>query len=636
MAQNNQRPGITCEQADLLMVPVWKNRKDWVTRRESEAFNAHLHVCSFCAREFKETTRLMDFLQDNWTGIKGNSQNQSIPTESEAPEKQEMQRTTPGFANIPEAWADFQRCCPEFSEVGLPSSNPSMFATQDAQIEETEMSRITGCRGLRGRGGWLTGIAACLIIGGLIWMQFHGIASHLNQVPPAQSLIPDAGEIVYVKQVMPDGTNITLPTNGPITTSGNTFKRLRINENRQIVLNHHTALSIEPFKSNHLIGCVINLKAGRIQGHVEPDGNPFEVLTPQGKAVITGTIFDVSVTNKETTLIVADGSVRFESSEGSVDVGAGFQSTLQAQSRPSSPTRCDAKSLLAWANGNETHPAIEKSLVDSEYTQIVETLPLQLSYPGRPIDLESLDYEEWVESEREWFRGQFPWIFELQEALVEKASLAASHQSLATATVPDYPELLIEAGDIWQIVYPHRFYRQIPVFQKDNFSKVASSCGLDRSWLGRAPSEPARRTDPSDSQVFFGEEALKQWLSLAREVERDCDNQARVDELSEYCLVNSEYLENNRVLLWLSMQNNKFTVATEHETGILQLLQQQVVAAYSCKKAAWHLDQLKTKDSSTRKSYQREILDAIVEIIGYEEEIQVLNTKLSAKDQEKG
>ena len=103
MAQKNQEPGMTCEQADLLMIPIWKNRKDWVTRKESEAFKAHLHVCSSCAKEFKDTARLMDFLQDNWTEIKGNSQNLSITTESEAPEKQEMQPTTRGFANTQEA-----------------------------------------------------------------------------------------------------------------------------------------------------------------------------------------------------------------------------------------------------------------------------------------------------------------------------------------------------------------------------------------------------------------------------------------------------------------------------------------------------------------------------------------------------
>ena len=89
------------------MMPMWKDRKDWVTRKEDESFNAHLDVCSSCAKEFIETARLLDFLRANWTEIKGNSQNLSISTEADAPEKQEMQRTTRGFANIQEAWADF-------------------------------------------------------------------------------------------------------------------------------------------------------------------------------------------------------------------------------------------------------------------------------------------------------------------------------------------------------------------------------------------------------------------------------------------------------------------------------------------------------------------------------------------------
>ena len=583
MAQENQQTGITCEQADLLMTPMWKDRKDWVTRREDESFNAHLDVCSSCAKEFIETARLLDFLRANWTEIKGNSQNLSISTEADAPEKQEMQRTTRGFANIQEAWADFQRRCPEFASVELPPSSPSEFDTEDARIDETEMSRISSCRGSRGRWGWLTGIAACLIIGGLIWMRFHGIASHFNQVPPAQSLIPDAGEIVRVKQVMPDGTNITLPTNGPITTSGHRFKRLRINENRQIVLNRHTALSIEPLKSNHLIGCVINLKAGRIQAHVEPDGNPFEVLTPHGKAVITGTVFDVSVTQQETTLIVAEGSVRFESSQGRVDVRAGFQSTLQAQSRPSTPTRCDAESLLAWANGAESNPAIERPQVYSEYANFAEMLPLQLSYPGRPIDLESIDYEEWVESKRVWFKGQFPWIFELNEALMEKALLATSHQSLTTATVPDYPELLIETGDIWQIVYPHRFYWKIPTIRKESLLRVARTYELGSSWLGYILPEAGEETHLSNPVSHDGENALAQWIALARECERTCDDKDKLCELYEYSAAISKYLSNTRTLVWLDLQSGN----SDGKDVRLHALERQVASAWQIGRRAW-------------------------------------------------
>ena len=162
-----------------------------------------------------------------------------------------------------------------------------------------------------------------------------------------------------------------------LTTDSTTLRELLINDRHRLVINRDAILSIDRLAKDEKVGCSIPLRWGELLAEVNHDGNPFEVLAPHGKAVIKGTILDVSATRQETTLIAIEGSVRFESSEGRVDVGAGFQSTLQAHSRPSSPTRCDAQSLLAWATGTESNPVIQASPVDSEYAQFFETPPLR-------------------------------------------------------------------------------------------------------------------------------------------------------------------------------------------------------------------------------------------------------------------
>ena len=68
----------------------------------------------------------------------------------------------------------------------------------------------------------------------------------------------------------------------------------------------------------------------------------------------------------------------------------------------------------------------------------ITNLPLFVT--PEPVVLESVDYEQWVEQKREWFKQQFPWIFQLKDALAKEG------------VEVDYAELLIKTGDIWQFV----------------------------------------------------------------------------------------------------------------------------------------------------------------------------------------
>ena len=601
---------MTCEAAQLLMVPVWA-RELGVSERQEESFSTHLNLCLACAREYEETKTLMDMLKINWGPISQKTARVLAAEDPAAPAsgRQKWEERPSPVEFLQKNWrisGDMQTLTDDASPIGEKKESPKVFGHTRIAMQVASVAAA---------------FFICLGIGLAFWAN-KGVH---NQETVQQTFIQNQ---LIVPKIAITENGLAVSSSGLLTTDGTSMRELLINGRHRLVINRDTILSIDPLVKDEKLGCLIHLRSGQILAEVEHDGNPFEVLAPHGEAVITGTVFDVKVTEQETTLIVADGSVRFESSEGRVDVGAGFQSTSQAHSRPSSPTRCDAKSLLAWANGTETLAPIEKPLLDSDYAQLVETLPLPLAYPGRPIDLGLIDYEEWVASKRAWFAGQFPWIFELQEAIAMAEGyslLAVTGAPPAHAPIPDYTELLLQTGDLWQIVYPHRFYKKIPIIRKESLTRVVRTYDLESAWLDQILSAAARRTDLSTARVFFGEEALNQWLSLAREVERDCNNPVRVDALCEYCLVNSEYVENSRILLWLCLKNGKYTVATNHETEILHRLQAQVAAAHTCKIAAWHLNQLKTRDDPTRERYYREILDAIVETIEHEKVIQALN-----------
>lgn len=151
-----------------------------------------IHACSNSAKDFEDTVRLLSFLRANWQEIKGDSHAPSENTEVGTPNKQDAWQSTSGFVTIQEAWADFQRHCPGFAAVDLPSSTTSTERRKGELYDEKDILRITSGHSFRNRGGWLTGLVACVIMGELTWPRFQGIDSHLSQVPSTQSLFSDA------------------------------------------------------------------------------------------------------------------------------------------------------------------------------------------------------------------------------------------------------------------------------------------------------------------------------------------------------------------------------------------------------------------------------------------------------------
>ncbi len=106
----------------------------------------------------------------------------------------------------------------------------------------------------------------------------------------------------------------------------------------------------------------------------------------------------------------SEGTVQFESENCVVNVAAGQKSKIIGRSAPSISISCNTVELTAWATGYKPVPV----LAQSESNTDLWYLPLPLGM--EPIILEETDYDHWVEQKRDWFKQEFPWIFQLREA----------------------------------------------------------------------------------------------------------------------------------------------------------------------------------------------------------------------------
>ena len=80
-----------------------------------------------------------------------------------------------------------------------------------------------------------------------------------------------------------------------------------------------------------------------------------------------------------------------------------------------------------------------------------------------------------------------------------------------------------------------------------------------------------------------GENALAQWIALARECERTCDDKDKLRELYEYSAAISKYLSNTRTLVWLDLQ----IASSDGKDVRLHALERQVASAWQIGRRAW-------------------------------------------------
>jgi hypothetical protein len=279
------------------------------------------------------------------------------------------------------------------------------------------------------------------------------------------------------------------------------------------------------------------------------------VSTPHGRAVITGTAFDLKVADNGTTLVVIEGTVRFESQEGFVEVTAGQISEIVGHLTPTKPISCNAAKLTAWAIDYESTGTLAHVETVTETYDITD-LPLFVT--REPIDHESISYERWIEQKREWFKQQFPWIFQLKEALAKEGIKV------------DYLQLLIQSGDIWQFVcletVPVRF--SAPTF--DSLLKTAFSYGFDKQWLQEnvSAAKYAMEKPVLSKNTPTGLKAFEQWLRYVDGKEQP--------PTPLYSLYASKYLAETRSLIWFAMRDNQYDLTDEERIEVLVLLQEEI------------------------------------------------------------
>lgn len=542
---------MNCRKAKKLIPSYLAPNEPWFTSTDRAGLISHIARCDSCRQEYEETRKIVHLFQ-------------------------------------------------QYGQI----SEDTQALLDKAKLEEPGQKSVKVLRLSRISVIKVASVAAAILICLSIVLAFWGNQGDQNRAIVQQR---NAQNNLDALEISVTENGVTVSVSDLRTTESTQIREFLINNRHRLVMNRDTILSIKPLVRNEKLGCLIDLRSGQILSHVNHDGNPFEVHTPNCTAVITGTTFDIQVQDQTTSLIVSEGSVRFESEKGAQQVAAGQRSMVVAGGKPSIPESCQTSQLMAWATGKNVPPALVETIGGQKLPKLSDELLMSGFFPGQPIALESIDYDQWIEEKRAWFRGQFPWIFELQKTL--------NTDNRLPATSVDYPELLLDSGYLWQIVYPHRFYKQIPVIQRDSLLKLVDGYQLDRTGLAQIISR-SRSTDRLTSQMSFGQDALNQWITQARVLETTCGEPDKLIELCEYSMAIAEYLENTRALAYLCLQNGTLSVASDRKQACLNLLQQQVVLLHAVRQMGQLLHQAKGPPSEAQILKLVSLIEVIMELEG--------------------
>ena len=380
----------------------------------------------------------------------------------------------------------------------------------------------------------ISAVAACLIA----VLGVYLIASYLTPVKDNTPIIAAIPIEIPVKiEFLTASAPKIIPAGQQIIALG-APKTLRINNNRRMTLNPGTELSITP----HNLGCIVKLEKGEIDTQVEHDGKPFIVATAHGRAIITGTTFNIKTDDTQMNLKVTEGTVKFESDKGSVNVTAGFTSIIAANSQPTRP--------VALADfGNTKPPVIVSDAMLEEFDLPMEQAP--------PV-LENIDYHAWVEENRDWFKQQFPQIFTIKDALAREGIEV------------DYPELLIKSGDLWRFRYPPASSTKLLIPDPAVLTQLAASFGKDQQWLTEIlPAiNFANNTATSNDIATTNAVMFNKWLTSLQNANFANSN------IIMGSLHASIYLTNTRTLTWLT------TAQTNPDAKEQNLLDDEIATTY--------------------------------------------------------
>jgi hypothetical protein len=558
---------MDCKKAQLLIVPHILGDLEH-SSRQCQWLKAHLLSCQFCAEEYKYSKKTIEFI---------NTHKVEFATAFESIDKNKVAEQE----EIKKSWQGIQ----------------AKLAKSDVQEKQAKFRRTL----------WkITAAAACIVIGISLWFTLSNSNTFEESTTQQVAIAP---AFSFKIELLSDNGTVIIPAGQVISTSTGELKTLVLNDKHQLIMNTNTTLSIKPTISDERIGCIVKLALGQIYSHVEPDGNPFVVSTAHGKAIITGTTFDIRATDATTTLVVAQGIVQFESEKGVVEVTAGQTSKIVDRSVPTQPLPCNTVELTAWATQHELKTTLAKV---EDVSDTFDLTDLGLPVISGPIDLENMDYKNWVKENRDWFNREFPWIFYLKDALAQEGIYV------------DYPELLMKSGDIWQFVYPKVLSSRIPVLNPNSILKVISQYGFDEQWLtANIPVAKLVNDKPAAAKNrFIGLKAFEEWMRCFEQVHQSPASLNSGTLL--YSLHASIYLANTRTLAWFSINNGQKFFEPEDKTSVLALLQTEVNTANKLTERIIELLQTSQSQPCDVNEYHRlvnEVIDYISSIMNVEERI---------------
>ena len=490
------------------------------------ALEEHLRTCRTCSEEYKENKETIEFIEINKAEFAAAIESSE---RTEALERQEIEQS----------WNLIEK----------------RLAKNEKERKNINVFKLL----------WKSALAAAACIAFAISISFVIINQNDSNSAPTQ-ISYDLPSIKIEKLV--DGIAQTIQANREISTESGQLATLIINSKHKMILNENTSVSISSLVSANKIGCTVNLSYGRIYTHVEHDGNPFVVETANGKAIITGTTFDIEANKSKMKLIVSEGSVTFASQAGSVDVTAGHFSEIFSKSSPLQPSLCDPRQLTAWATGYELEKTIATIGAISDTYEISD---LWLTANSGPVDLEKINYELWIEKKRDWFKNEFPSIFKLQDILTLEG------------TMTEYQELLFASGTAWEFKYSQVSNRRFSFITSDSLLRIVSGYNLDRDWLLKnMPSIKSLDKNITEQRgIFTGQEAFKELIQQFEKAQKS--KESLNSDILLYSLHASTYLANTRTLLWLYITNEETNLTSEHKADLLALLQNEVNEAQKIK-----------------------------------------------------
>lgn len=513
---------FSCHDARRLMAFMSDNDPD-LSLEERESFKKHLRICPSCAAEYEEDKQLTVLLKQYWS-IKQAREAHSISDKPYRP------------MTVGEGWEDLKRRCPSLAEA----------CRRDER--KRKLRRMV----------WRIGslaAAACVLIAvgvGFLTLRNSGSDRPGSEVAANQNGSPAAyAELVTTKGRKPLALD-------RLITTGDQPCEILLGGMHRVVMNASTVatFSAAPAQagknaSGEATNYNIQLARGELYVEVVP-GHPFTVNTANARLDITGTKFDVRAEWDRTDLTLLKGSVRFsrllaanatKSTEAFVEVTAGYTASVVGQAAPTTPRKTDALAATAWARDLVLSNAVATAYPE-ENLHLLESI--QGYWPrSQTLDLDSIDYVQWREEHREWFRREFPWIFQAADALKQHKGLDA-----------DYIELLMVSGDIWQFHYPRAINQPIPAFNAAGIRQIAAYYGVDPAALlaAIAPANADINEQPLAKAAEEYQKAMRNWQTdiagLGKTENRDAAAEKRNSDVLLFSLRAGTYLTNTRTAAW--------------------------------------------------------------------------------------